>query len=254
MIALMISLKKKENNSNDSLDEIPEKKENNSNDSPEPNAVDNSENDSKVKENRQRPQSYSVNGSSFGVPDILLSPLVSMGFSKNRALRGLRATGSTSVSIALDHIMKYLSDPTQDDPITTKIPLVYHQQNNLRSESFKMVVVVRTDLNMGIGKIASQCCHATLGLYTKLTKENPIPKALETWNSQGSGKKKVVLKCNSFDEMCRLQEKAKNMDLPSYMVSDAGLTQVLRGSKTVLAIGPAQEFIIDQVTGHLKLL
>ena len=32
-----------------------------------------------------------------------------------------------------------------------------------RSRPYKMVLVIRSDLDMTAGKIAAQCCHATLG-------------------------------------------------------------------------------------------
>jgi PTH2 family peptidyl-tRNA hydrolase len=42
-------------------------------------------------------------------------------------------------------------------------------------------------------------------------------------------------------------------DLPHYLVRDAGRTQIAAGSCTVLAIGPAPESIINQITGSLAL-
>lgn len=42
--------------------------------------------------------------------------------------------------------------------------------------------------------------------------------------------------------------------LLSYVVRDAGRTQIAAGSQTVLAIGPAPKSDIDRVTGHLPLM
>ena len=42
--------------------------------------------------------------------------------------------------------------------------------------------------------------------------------------------------------------------MPSYIVHDAGRTQIAAGSQTVLAIGPAPKGDIDKLTGHLSLL
>jgi PTH2 family peptidyl-tRNA hydrolase len=33
---------------------------------------------------------------------------------------------------------------------------------------YKLVLCVREDLKMGIGKIAAQCCHATLGIVSEI--------------------------------------------------------------------------------------
>jgi len=40
----------------------------------------------------------------------------------------------------------------------------------------------------------------------------------------------------------------------SYVVEDAGRTQIAAGSKTVLAIGPAPVSSLDKFTRELKLL
>ncbi|OMP04962.1 Peptidyl-tRNA hydrolase, PTH2 [Corchorus capsularis] len=88
----------------------------------------------------------------------------------------------------------------------------------------KMVLVVRQDLKMRSGKIASQCAHAATGMYAELMQRNKI------------------------------QEAAENIGLPTFVVADAGRTQVAAGSKTVLAVGPGPKMAVDSVTGKLNLL
>ena len=51
-----------------------------------------------------------------------------------------------------------------------------------------------------------------------------------------------------------LAAKASSLGMPTYIVCDAGRTQIAAGSQTVLAIGPAPKSLVDQVTGHLRLL
>lgn len=51
-----------------------------------------------------------------------------------------------------------------------------------------------------------------------------------------------------------LADQATACGLPSYIVHDAGRTQIAAGSQTVLAIGPGYKSDIDRVTGHLGLL
>ncbi|CAH0481109.1 unnamed protein product [Peronospora belbahrii] len=114
----------------------------------------------------------------------------------------------------------------------------------------KMVMCVRTDLKMGKGKIAAQCCHATLGAYKRALKRTPD--AVRTWENLGQAK--VCLRVDSEEEMLALAEKAAECGLVNYVVVDAGRTQIAPESKTVLSIGPAPLKAIDEITGHLKLM
>ncbi|RLN48112.1 hypothetical protein BBJ29_009824 [Phytophthora kernoviae] len=114
----------------------------------------------------------------------------------------------------------------------------------------KMVMCVRTDLKMGKGKIAAQCCHATLGAYKRALKRTPD--AVRAWEMLGQAK--VCLKVDSEEEMLALAEKAAGHGLVNYIVTDAGRTQIAPDSKTVLSIGPAPLAALDEITGHLKLM
>ena len=51
-----------------------------------------------------------------------------------------------------------------------------------------------------------------------------------------------------------LKRHADEKGLANYLVVDAGRTQIPTSSVTVLAIGPDEDEIIDEVTGDLKLL
>ena len=48
-------------------------------------------------------------------------------------------------------------------------------------------------------------------------------------------------------------EKARLAGLVAESIRDAGRTQVIAGTRTVCAIGPAPVKLIDTITGHLKL-
>ncbi|KAF5759768.1 putative aminoacyl-tRNA hydrolase [Helianthus annuus] len=117
-------------------------------------------------------------------------------------------------------------------------------------EDFKMVLVVRQDLKMGQGKVASQCAHAATGLYAKLMQSDQS--LLRRW--ERCGQAKIVVTCKNQQEMNKLLEAAEGIGLPTYVVADAGRTQVSAGSKTVLAIGPGYKSIVDSVTGKQRLL
>lgn len=111
----------------------------------------------------------------------------------------------------------------------------------------KLVLVVRKDLNMGIGKVASQCSHASVMAYQKSSKVMLLKWAL-------NGQKKIVLSCPNEQALNEIRDNAKQLRLLTNIVRDAGHTQVAPDTVTVLAVGPAKEEIVDQVTGHLSLL
>ncbi|XP_078439533.1 peptidyl-tRNA hydrolase II (PTH2) family protein [Wolffia australiana] len=117
-------------------------------------------------------------------------------------------------------------------------------------EELKMVLVVRQDLKMGAGKIASQCAHAATGAYAELIQSNRT--LLRKWERYGQPK--IVLCCKNQQEMNKLKDTADQAGLPTFVVADAGRTQVAAGSKTVLAIGPGRKALVDSITGRLRLM
>jgi len=118
------------------------------------------------------------------------------------------------------------------------------------SEELKMVFVVRQDLKMGAGKIASQCAHAAVGIYNELLGRNRA--LLRRW--EDCGQPKIVVTCKNQKEMNELRGRADGAGLPTHTIADAGRTQVAAGSKTVLVIGPGSKTSVDAVTRHLRLL
>ncbi|KGR01637.1 peptidyl-tRNA hydrolase [Candida albicans P57072] len=119
----------------------------------------------------------------------------------------------------------------------------------------RMTLVVRQDLKMGKGKAAAQCSHATLALYKKITNpqlESYNPELVNRWEL-GNGQAKITLQVPNQEEMDLLYAKAISLGINSYIVHDAGRTQIAAGSATVLGLGPAPKRILDEVTGDLKL-
>ncbi|CAO3568136.1 unnamed protein product [Mortierella alpina] len=117
------------------------------------------------------------------------------------------------------------------------------------NEEYKMVLVVRSDLGMGKGKAAAQCCHATLANYKELSRRSP--KTLTRW--EYSGQAKVTLKVDSEEDMLLIQAQAMSVGLAAHSIRDAGRTQIAAGSRTVLAVGPGPISVVNSVTGKLKL-
>ncbi|MEM5836519.1 MAG: peptidyl-tRNA hydrolase Pth2 [Candidatus Aenigmatarchaeota archaeon] len=111
----------------------------------------------------------------------------------------------------------------------------------------KQVILVRSDLKMGKGKIATQAAHAAVGVLKFVEKEK-----IEKWEKEGS--KKVVLKVKDEKELLCFYRKIKKERIPCFLVKDAGLTQLKPGTITALGIGPVEEEKVDEITGKLKLL
>ena len=68
------------------------------------------------------------------------------------------------------------------------------------------------------------------------------------------GQKKICVKVMSEKDLIDVQKKANELGLPSYLVADAGHTQIPAGSLTVCGLGPAESKHINIITGDKKLL
>ncbi|XP_036389331.1 probable peptidyl-tRNA hydrolase 2 [Megalops cyprinoides] len=116
---------------------------------------------------------------------------------------------------------------------------------------YKMVFVVNMDLSMGVGKVAAQVGHAAVGLYQALQEKNSWREMAWKWDRTGA--QKVVMQGTNMAHLLELQALAMSLSLPTYLVQDAGQTQVEPGSRTVLAL-IGEEELVSNVTGSLKLL
>ncbi|CAF0930297.1 unnamed protein product [Adineta steineri] len=114
---------------------------------------------------------------------------------------------------------------------------------------YKLVLVVRNDLKMAQGKVAAQCSHATLACFQKACEK--IPRIVDSWFSGGQAK--VVCKCESDDDIEYLRRQAKFKGLTTCLIREAGRTKIGLGHRTVLGIGPAPSYLINEITRHLKL-
>lgn len=113
----------------------------------------------------------------------------------------------------------------------------------------KLVIVVRSDAKMTPGKAASQCAHAAISAFRLASSQSPA--ATAEWLRQGEPT--VVLKATSLEEIQRIEGGAKKAGLLACVLSDAGRTQVVDGTVTVISLGPGLKKEIDQITGDLAL-
>jgi PTH2 family peptidyl-tRNA hydrolase len=137
--------------------------------------------------------------------------------------------------------------------------------------SNKQVIVMRNDLNMRKGKMVAQGAHASLkaildhgsidrgeeglggyqfpdGIFTV-----SIDKHLKGWLDGQF--KKICVRVDSEEELLAIVEKCKEAKIPTALITDNGLTE-FNGvpTNTCCAVGPADETVVNAITGHLKLL
>lgn len=115
---------------------------------------------------------------------------------------------------------------------------------------YKQVIVLRADLEMSKGKIAAQAGHAAVSAAEEARK-----RWHEWWSGWlEEGQRKIAVRVDSEEELLELEKKAKELQLPSALITDRGLTELPPGTKTCLGIGPAPSDQVDEVTGNLRLL
>jgi PTH2 family peptidyl-tRNA hydrolase len=112
----------------------------------------------------------------------------------------------------------------------------------------KLVVVVRTDLGMGRGKLAAQVAHAAV-VAALAAQGRPDFRA---WLRDGQPK--VVLRVSDGEQFDAVAAAADAAGLPVHVIRDAGRTQLEAGTPTCCGIGPAEDARVDAVTGGLSLL
>lgn len=114
---------------------------------------------------------------------------------------------------------------------------------------YEQALIIRTDVGMKKGKMASQVAHASVLSAYKTLQKNP-----EIFHKWFRNMKKVVLKVKSKEELMKLKQMAAQYGLVSEIVKDAGRTQISPGTITALGIGPDEKSKIDKVIKTLKLL
>jgi peptidyl-tRNA hydrolase len=141
-----------------------------------------------------------------------------------------------------------------------------------------MYLIVHESLNMGMGKTAAQCAHAsqmlTLDYFDKKKEANDLhkkimfegnPQLLEQYKLRysemnrpisimgewlNSSFRKVVLRA-SDKEWIKLKEEFKDSMV---MVVDAGLTEIASGSETVIGLWPVRKSQVSKTVKRLQVL
>lgn len=111
----------------------------------------------------------------------------------------------------------------------------------------KQAILIRQDLKLPKGKLASQAAHASVEAVLISDK-----KKVAAWHAEGMAK--IVLKVNDEKELLYYLRKSKESGLAASLITDAGRTVVAAGTRTAVAVGPDSDEKVDAVVGQLKLL
>lgn len=114
---------------------------------------------------------------------------------------------------------------------------------------YKQCIVVRTDLQLSVGKWCAQAAHAAVMASDEARLRHRS--WFRGWSREGQ--KKVVLRVSSLEELLELRRKAEELGLPTSVVEDRGLTEVEPGTVTCIGVGPARSELVDKVTSSLSL-
>ena len=115
--------------------------------------------------------------------------------------------------------------------------------------TYKLVILVRNDLNMSTGKIVAQTAHAvvdaTLKSYSGTT---------HFWKWKSNGETIIALKVKNEKTLLTIMDIANRKHVPHGYIVDEGRTQVTPDTITVGFVGPDNEEKINKLVGQLKLL
>jgi peptidyl-tRNA hydrolase, PTH2 family len=116
-----------------------------------------------------------------------------------------------------------------------------------------MYALIREDLGMTPGKIASQAGHAFVGAAVNSDSDILSEYHKEMPNSPGT---KVCLKVPNLPQLYRVENLCKEAGIPTFVVVDSGCANFFNGKPivTALGIGPVTKQQLQGITNEYKLL
>jgi PTH2 family peptidyl-tRNA hydrolase len=124
--------------------------------------------------------------------------------------------------------------------------------------TIKQIIAVRTDLNMGRGKIAAQVAHASMEFLRDSLMEHDHRHGVELTQTERDwlfgDRTKIVVQGGNETGLLDLHCRALARGLQAHVIRDLGKTEVDPNTTTALAIGPAHDYELVELTGHLRLL
>eukprot|EP01025_Chloroclados_australasicus_P022986 TRINITY_DN2349_c1_g1_i13.p2 TRINITY_DN2349_c1_g1~~TRINITY_DN2349_c1_g1_i13.p2 ORF type:complete len:222 (-),score=11.31 TRINITY_DN2349_c1_g1_i13:1245-1886(-) len=121
----------------------------------------------------------------------------------------------------------------------------YLVDDKTEDSNLRLLFVVRTDSPVSKGQVAAWISHAAILLFRKLQKKHST--LLKQWLEAGTPK--VSLRANSEDELQNIKDQAAERGIPFCVINGSN-----GAGRMLVAVGPGPQAILQQFTGHLKLL
>ena len=126
----------------------------------------------------------------------------------------------------------------------------------------KQVIVMRKDLNMRKGKMCAQAAHASMkAIFDTIGSKDESGMTLSYSEDSAIGKwmngsfAKIICSVDNEEDLDNIYFRAKGLYIPCAMIIDNGATEFHgQKTKTCCAVGPCYSNVLDEFTGHLKLL
>lgn len=120
-----------------------------------------------------------------------------------------------------------------------------------KKEAYKIVIVLRKDLELPAGKWIAQAVHSTLRISSKFL--NQVSLNQEYFNEREMLPTCIVTYVKNEKELLSLVEKAKQQNISFGLQRDVGFNFLNPDTITCLALGPDKKSKIDKLTKRLRV-
>lgn len=120
----------------------------------------------------------------------------------------------------------------------------------------KQLIIVRKDLEMPVGKLATQVAHASFSAikecYRESKNNDAVGKCLDEWMSDAYTK--VVLEVKNENQLIKYKNIADENKIPNALITDLGRTCFNhQETVTCLGVGPYDNEQLDKLFKRLRL-
>lgn len=116
------------------------------------------------------------------------------------------------------------------------------------TSQMRVWLVINVDLDMSVGKLVAQAAHGAVALVQGQERER-----LKRWEEEGNTKIAVGASTVQLKSLIATLG-SEEVQVPCFVVRDAGLTEITPGSVTCVAIGPCAPTDVPDVVLQLPLL